>query len=482
MAWTNAWPATWPVVLAAAIAGAWPVTAYAGVAWLLPSAVVVAAVAALIWRRPAYGVAVTLALLPLLQVELSRDLLPGLDNPLKPIIGGLIVATVIAATVRGHGPGLAPSVLLLMLAAVAFATTTLASALVSTDPGAAPSGSVYLVVALLLFFATTQVAGTREDLTVILAGAVSGLLLAGAEGLAQHFAATGGKYGFWSGADFVTRVQGSFGHPSLYATYLMLSIPVAAALAMAASAPRRLRTLSAGAVAAALPALYFTYTRGAIVALGIGALLWLAIVRPRLAAGGAVLAVLVGIAVAPSALGDRFSTYRNTSSDAALLLRTGAWNGALAIFSEHPVAGVGVGSFPRAYAAIPDDLTPAAQTPLFYDQLREDAQPWHAHNVYLTVLAEVGILGLLAFSLLVTAIMLTVLRATRVGDPVGRVVCVGIGCSAVAWAVHGLVDYDSYWVSLPMFAFIGIAAAQVGRHESSTPPASAAPAGPAAAG
>lgn len=472
--WPRTWAATWPVALAGLFAGAWPITLYLGLPWLLPAAVVAGGVGALVWARPAYGVAVTLFLLPLLQAD-AGDLGAGTGKPFKPLVAALILATAGLAAVRG-GTALRSRQPWLPLAAIGFASAMLASAVLGTNPRAAAAGAVYLVLGLLLLFAAARLAGDPADRDLILAGAMAGLVLAGLHGVIQHFASTGGDYGFYSGGTWVVRAQGAFGHPSLFAAYLMLSIPIAAALAATRDTPRGLRLLGGAALATAAPALFFTYTRGAILGLVLGSLLWLALVRPRLAAGGFAVALVVAAIAAPSALGDRFSTYRNTQSDAALLLRTGAWTGAVEIFSQHPVLGAGMADFPRAYAAIPDDRLPAARTPLFYDQLRTDAQPWHAHNVYLTVLAEGGIIGFMAFALFAAAIVATVLRATRVRDPAAATVSVGVGCAILAWAVHGLVDFDAYWVSLPLFAFIGLATAQVAQDEPPARRASAAPA------
>ena len=454
----GAWPAAWPVALAGAFASAWPVSLYAGMPWLLPALVVALVGAVLIWRRPAFGVAATLALLPFIQAG-GGGLDAGTGKPLKPLIGALIVGTAALAAARGGRP-VAPRQLWLALAAAVFAMATLASALVSSDPGAARSAAVYLVLGLLLCFAAARLARERADVNVILLGAVTGLLVASLEGVAQRLTGSGGTYGFYSGTEFVTRAEASFGHPSLFAAYLMLSIPVAAAVVTARAAPRGLRVLAAVAVTVAVPALFFTYTRGAILGLTAGSLLWLGVVRPKLAATGLVVALMAAAAVVPSALGDRFSTYRNTQSDAALLLRSGAWDGALGIFSERPLLGTGLGTFPRAYSGIPFDVLTPARRPLFYRQLRDDAQPWHAHNVYLTVLAEGGVVAFTAFALFALAIVLMLLRGARVADPLGRVLCVGVGCSVLAWAAHGVVDFDSFWVSLPLFAFIGVAAAQ----------------------
>ena len=477
---SGAWAAVWPVAVAGAIAGAWPVTLYLGLPWLLPAAAAAGGVGVLMWARPAYGAAATMFLLPFLQAD-AGDLGLGVGKPFKPLIGALIVGTAILAAFRG-GPAVRTRHPWLPLAALGFAAAMLASAALGTDPRAAAAATVYLVLGLLLMFAAARLTGDPADRDLILVGAMAGVLVAGFHGLVQHFANTGGAYGFYSGSEWVIRAQGEFGHPSLFAAYLMISIPVAAALAVTRETPRGLRALAGGALAVAAPALFFSYTRGAILGLVVGSLVWLMLVRPRVAAGGLVLALVLAAIAIPSALGDRFSTYRNNQSDAALLLRTGAWEGALAIFTSHPVLGTGMSDFPRAYAGIPDDVLPAARTPLFYDQLRTDAQPWHAHNVYLTVLAEGGLIGFMAFALFAAAVVATILRATRVRDPVAATVCVGVGCAVLAWATHGLVDFDTYWVSLPLFAFIGIATAQAARHERQERRASPGLAGQAAAG
>src|SRR4029453_7464451 len=68
-------------------------------------------------------------------------------------------------------------------------------------------------------------------------------------------------------------------------------------------------------------------------------------------------------------------------------LRLSVWRDALRLFRAHPIAGTGLGTFDEMAYTL--DGTPA--DPGFR------RAGWHAHNVYLHVLAETGALGLFAW-------------------------------------------------------------------------------------
>ena len=104
--------------------------------------------------------------------------------------------------------------------------------------------------------------------------------------------------------------------------------------------------------------------------------------------------VVVGAAIAAGlvARSDKMSRYvfstivepdRNPGVD----LRLGVWRESLRLFRSHPVAGTGLGT----YDEVAYTLDGSTAEPNFR------GNGWHAHNVYLHVLVEAGIIGLLAW-------------------------------------------------------------------------------------
>ncbi len=152
-------------------------------------------------------------------------------------------------------------------------------------------------------------------------------------------------------------------------------------------------------LAAALACLLFTYSKGGWVAFAVGMVAFAAMLGKSLLARHARL--LVGIAAAAAAgfallLAVRVvpvQIFRDalTSGD----VRLGYWQGALAMARDHPVGGVGLGTFGDHF-------------PRYRPLLAHPAQD--AHNDYLQVLAELGVPGLLAFLWLWAAYLRNALR------------------------------------------------------------------------
>jgi O-antigen ligase len=416
--------------VAAAIAGLWPLTAYSLDPLLLPAALAVVTVAVVVLLRPEYGIALALALIPFANLNI------GGRRPVYLLLATLAVGLALygPASIRERRESAARWV---TLGLIVFLVATLASSLAAIDPAASLPKLVILLAAVALFFAVRQVCRTRRELTVAVAGALVGLLLAGAYGLVQH--ATGGTTtSFELDGSVIGRVQGAFVHPNKYGVYLATLIPLAASFALARRSPTRLRWLGAGALALAVPALAFSFSRGAMVGLAVGSLIWLAVVRPRVAPVAALAVIAAAVILAPGTLKERFEP-EGTEGDIAV--RRDIWGAALDIYSDHPLLGAGVNNFRVAYAELPSTLDSASQRRLLYvDAAAASAIPYHAHNVYLNVLAEEGIVGLAAFLLVALAALGVLYRASRVRDPVSRAVGLGIGAGAMTWAVRSFVD------------------------------------------
>jgi O-antigen ligase len=269
-----------------------------------------------------------------------------------------------------------------------------------------------------------------------------------------------------SGGRFVARVQGSFGHPNDYGGYLAFVLPIAVVVACSRAFSRPLRLLAGAAAVAAIPALGFSYARGAMLALAIASLVWLVILRPRLALVAGGIAVVLAFTLAPSALRDRFDP-KATQEDVPL--RADIWSSAVDIYSAHPLLGVGVGNFPVAYAALPSTLANAAQRRL----LNQHGLliPPHAQNLYLNVLAEEGIVGVFALALLALALIRVVASGIRARAPDARLVVIALGVSFLTVALHSVLDVTLLSeLAFPFFGLLGVCVAFVSldREEAAT--------------
>jgi O-antigen ligase len=451
----------WPLGAGVALAGLWPLTAYAISPFLLPSALLVSLFAATVIRRPEYGLGAVIALSPWLNMRFAGSgvSLGGTDKLLHLIVPVLAFGLLAYVLLVSQGPAnrsrwLTVSILLFVIVA-------LASSMQALQPSSSVAKVVILLTAAAVFLAVTQACRERRELMVVVGGAVLALLLASTQGVMQHYSGNFGQFGFVAGGSVVRRVQGSFGHPNQYGGFIAVLIPLAVAVLATRRISPTLRWLSTAALGAALLALIFSYARGAIAALVLGSLIWLAFMRPRLAAFAAVIVAVTAIAFAPSALKERFDPQ---SAGGDVPLRADIWTSAIDIYSAHPILGVGVDNFSNAYAELPATQSTASQRRLLHQE--QLLTPPHAQNQYLNILAEEGLLGVVAFALLAIGAVSVARRGSKVADPVGRNVCLGIGAGLMTLAVHSMLDVNLFGeVALPLFALVAVAAGFVALNE-----------------
>jgi putative inorganic carbon (HCO3(-)) transporter len=230
-----------------------------------------------------------------------------------------------------------------------------------------------------------------------------GLSLGLSAGILGAMAVIGGgdQRAIAGGAIVAGRAQASFAHPTALALYLILTFPVAFALALRGAG--RLRPLLIACGALGVVGLMFTQTRGSIVGAAVALLILLrwAPFR-RLAVAGLVLTAVVALlnvgsvtqSQPVSVVGERLATIGTlkTRSDDRIEI----WRATPAMIAERPFLGAGHGNFP--------DISPKFALSdvggLAFD---------HAHNLFLNVAVELGLIGLAV--LLVLLVLL--FRASR---------------------------------------------------------------------
>jgi O-antigen ligase len=184
----------------------------------------------------------------------------------------------------------------------------------------------------------------------------------------------------------------------------------------------------------------------------------------------AVVIAVGGVLLAPSALKDRL----REPAGGDIGLRADLWQSALDIYRTHPITGVGLGNFGDGYARLPSQLSSGTQRRLLHQS--QLLVPPHANNLFLTILAEQGIIGALAFLGLMGTALAVCLRACRLDDPIGRAVGIGLGAGLCAMLGHSLLDYALFGeMSLPIFALLGVVAVFVARERVGRPQATGSP-------
>jgi putative inorganic carbon (hco3(-)) transporter len=193
------------------------------------------------------------------------------------------------------------------------------------------------------------------------------------------------------------RALGSLGDPNYYAQIMIVLVPIAL-LRLWISPGWRARTLALLALAAILCGVVLSYSRGASIGLGalVAALIAFRYLRMRYVVP-IVVAVIMIVAITDPMFIRRVQTLGGEGQnpravDRSILLRKTYLIAGGHIFLDHPLLGVGFG---QSSKYIPR-----------YGRMYGYTQPPHdaaAHNMYLQILAETGIMGFGAFLLILWA-------------------------------------------------------------------------------
>lgn len=192
------------------------------------------------------------------------------------------------------------------------------------------------------------------------------------------------------------RAAGFFGHPMTFAGYLCMYLPLFLLGYFDNLFGTKYKQVSGIMFLAGLAALIFNGTRGAwlavVITSGILLLYYMFRSKRNFIVGVVLIAVCSGILVNNSAFMHRMSTITNNkyqSNSERLLMWNSAWN----MFKDHPVLGVGLGQYKENYQQ--KYISPKAKEPNLE----------HAHNNFMQMLAENGMVGFLGFMIMFTYII-----------------------------------------------------------------------------
>jgi O-antigen ligase len=251
------------------------------------------------------------------------------------------------------------------------------------------------------------------------------------------------------------RLKGAGLNPNQLGSYLVVAMVFCAALAANRRWPPLVRVALAGAAAFAGASVFLTMSRGALVGMAVALLLAPFAVGARRRAGA--------VALAAVAVLFTVAWYSFVASDHAVERvthpergggsgREDLWRVGWRMVEDKPLHGVGAGNFPET--SIHYLLRPGAtQRDAF---IVDDKKV--AHNIYLTVVSELGVVGLVLFLLIVVACLWSSLRAARAfaarGDPLMELVARALFISLVSLLAVGFFSSALYvkqfWVLLAL--------------------------------
>lgn len=226
--------------------------------------------------------------------------------------------------------------------------------------------------------------------------------------------------------------------PNDFGLILALAIPMALYLSLRGK--RSLRWTSLVAALAIIPGLLLTASRTALVVgiVGFGFALWTWRAASRWQRAASLLLLVVLLAgvfqFAPEHSRERLATLPTALAQGTLHNRTHIWKAGLKAFKRHPLVGVGAGAYPAA-------VRPWLGVP---------GLPGHqyvAHNTFLSVLVEGGLIGFGLFALLSVTLMAFVFMMPPVERALWAVLpaCWAVGVSTLTWE-----QYSPTWLIMAL--------------------------------
>jgi O-antigen ligase len=294
-----------------------------------------------------------------------------------------------------------------------------------------------LIVTILIVFAIIQgIVAVGQKLT----GSHLGLMLLGPGAMAP-------LYGY-TGLEAISRVGGWIGHPNSLAMFFDLLLPLSFSLLFYPMS-RGLKALLGVGVVIEILGLGVTYSRGGIVSSSLAILFLLLFYwKKKMGLTRAVFGVLsiaifasILLLVIPNPL--RTGLFRTEGT------AYGRWplaKVAMNIISHHPLLGTGLNNF--------------VETARPYDRSREQiVSSWNSpvHNLFLFIGSEMGLLGLVFFSLFLWRVMTWLYPALSATDPFLRCTGAGLFLGLLAFFAHAQVDYGIWTQNRLLWFLLGLA-------------------------
>lgn len=244
------------------------------------------------------------------------------------------------------------------------------------------------------------------------------------------------------------RSQGGVGDPDFFAGMQLVTVPLTLVLASDAK-DRRLRILFYACTLTLLASVFTSLSRGGFIGIVVLGVIFLAskperLFRSRREKALALVVVALGMVgffsrpwLRSEVLTRAESIYAPKNKDEQSGAgRTNLWKAAAKTAKDHPVTGVGFGTFPY----ISEELL--YETPGVDAEIIQERAAGHnlvAHNTYLGTAAELGITGLMLYLALIISTLMalkrTAVRAPPLGAPfVGRVAH-ALYLGLITWAV-----------------------------------------------
>lgn len=289
---------------------------------------------------------------------------------------------------------------------------------------------IYHISAALCVLVTVSAVRSADDLKRLAAGSSVCVLVSSLYGVFQRIQGVEVNESYVDmevNAGMPGRVYSFFDNPNTFAQVLIMLLPLTLALILCSKRPIS-KLLACGTFAVGAVALAMTYSRASWVGFACAMVVMVFLWKPKLIPAFAILCVLC-VPFIPTTIWNRILTIANPN-DTSTASRLPLYQAAIEVIKESPVSGAGLG-------------TAATQAFIKDMNLYHGKAPFvHAHNFFLEVWLEAGLLGFVGF---VASMMWNIKRAAHTvrhsaDSAVRTITCAA--CAAMCGSlVCGLADY-----------------------------------------
>ena len=309
--------------------------------------------------------------------------------------------------------------------------------------------AMWLGLFLCVFFIRRAI-NSKGRLLAVLGSFTAGAVLSGLYGLFQYLSGTVDTT--WTDTDMFSglelRVYSTFANPNVYGEFLLLMLPLTAALAMYATGKKR--WLMVGVNGLLLVNLLLTYSRGCYVGIALTAVIYLWNYSKKWLAALAVIGIPLAILLMPESVVDRIMSIGDMG-DSSTSYRMNIYIGTLLMLSHFWFSGVGLGeaAFNRVYP---------------YYALNAIVAP-HSHSLFFQSVVSFGIIGLVYLLIVWIVYQRRTKRDQLRMSKRDRVLMIGF--NTVLWGMMLQSGFDYTWYNYRVFQMfwiiivLGIAAAEV---------------------
>lgn len=305
------------------------------------------------------------------------------------------------------------------------------------------NGMVKLSKCLMIFLICSESIKDSEHFKRIAISAVCGISLIGIDALWQIF----------SGKDFIrgNSIQGAIGLPRATASfpgcngmgvYLTALTPLIAGLALFSSQLKGRIFFSSAALIGSV-GVYLSLSRGAGMGLFISVLFLSLVRKNKFITSALILLLLVYPFVMPKNIKD---WAKSVNYNPIILLtdavRVGVYRNTVYMISQHPFIGVGINTFSRNYKNY--RLASVEAT-------NPTADGFYAHNNFLHMAGETGLLGLGVFLLFLFFTLKSIWLAFKKNtDPFLQALSISVFAAIIAYLINGLTETSLYYARIVM--------------------------------